>query len=92
MSAVSGAHRPVGALVLLVELDAEVALEQRRQPEGLDAEQLRGHARVEDVATLPAVVLVQQPQVVVGVVEDDLDVGSRQRAPARQRPGGERDR
>ena len=44
------AQRPVGALVLLVELHAEVALEQRRESEGLDAEELRGDARVEDVA------------------------------------------
>ena len=40
--------RPVGALVLLVQLHAEVALQQRGEPESLDAEQLRGDARVEE--------------------------------------------
>jgi methylmalonyl-CoA mutase N-terminal domain/subunit len=56
-------HGPIGALVLLVELHAEVLLEQRRQAEGLDAQQLRRHARVEHVAHVPAVVLMQQSEV-----------------------------
>ena len=69
-----GSHRPVGALVLLVEVDVEERLQERGEAEGLDAEELRGDARVEDVGHPPAVVLVQQPEVVVRVVEDHLDV------------------
>jgi hypothetical protein len=73
MSGVSGPHRPVGALVALVELHAELLLEQRGEAEGALAEELRGDARVEQAAHLPAVVLAQEAQVVVGVVEDHLD-------------------
>jgi len=44
--------------MLFVELHAEVALEQRSQTEGAEPEELCGDARVEDVAGLPAVVLM----------------------------------
>ena len=67
-------QRPVRALMLLVELHAEVALEERGQPERLEAEQLRGDPGVEDVADVPAVILVQEAEVVVRIVKDDLDV------------------
>src|SRR5262249_30168884 len=67
--------RPVRALVLLIELDPEIAFEQRGQPEGLEPEELRGYARVENVDRAPGVILVQQPEIVVGIVEDLLDVG-----------------
>jgi hypothetical protein len=67
------AHRPVGALVALVELHAELLVEQRGEPERALAQQLRGDARVEQAAHLPAVILAQEPQVVVGVVEHRLD-------------------
>ena len=65
-------HGPVGALMLLVELHPEVPLEQRRETEGANAEELRRDARVEDVPGVPAIVLMQQSEVVVGVVKDDL--------------------
>jgi len=67
-------HRPVGALVLLVQLHAEEPLQQRGQAERRVAQQLRRDPRVEDVAHLPAVVLLQQPQVVVGIVEHHFDI------------------
>src|SRR5262252_942977 len=70
-----GTHRPVGALVLLVQLHAEVALQQRGQAERPQTQKLRGDARVEDVPDLPLVVLLQKSQVVVGVVKNDLDPG-----------------
>ena len=78
-------HRPVGALVLLVELHAEVPLEQRGEAERAEAEQLRCDARVEDVADVPAVVLLEQTQIVVGVVKDDLDRRILEHAPERRR-------
>jgi hypothetical protein len=61
--------------VLLVQFHVEELLEQRRQPERLDAEQLRRDPRVEDVVDVPAVVLMQQSQIVVGVVEHNFDPG-----------------
>jgi hypothetical protein len=67
-------HRPVGALMLLLELEPEEALEQRGEPEGADPGELRGDARVEDVPDVPAIVLREEAQVVVGVVKDDLDL------------------
>ena len=67
-------HRPVGALVLLVEPHAEEALEERGQPEGLDAEELGGDPGIEDVGDAPAVVLVEETQIIVGIVEDDLNL------------------
>ena len=67
------AHAPVGALVLLVQLEPEVLLQQRRKAEGGEAEELRRDPRVEDVRHPPAVVLVQEAQVVVSVVKDDFD-------------------
>ena len=67
-------HRPVGALMLLFELDAEESLEERGEAEGADAKELRREARVEDVTKLPIIILMQQPQVIVGIVKDDLYV------------------
>ena len=61
--------------MLLVDLQPEVLLEQRRQAKRGQPEQLRRDSGVEDVVDVPAVVLMQQPEVVVGVVEDDLDPG-----------------
>src|SRR5512141_974961 len=60
--------------MLLVELHFEELLEKRSQPERLDAKQLRSDARVEDVVDVPAVILMKQTQVVVGVMEYDLHV------------------
>src|SRR6185503_11953739 len=65
-------HGPVGALVLLVELHAEEALEQCGEAEGTNAEQLRREPCVEDVAELPTIILVQQTQIVIGIVKHDL--------------------
>src|SRR5438067_1186194 len=59
--------------MFFVELYSEELIEQRREPERLEAEQLGCDARIEDVSCVPAVILVQQSQVVVGVVEHDLD-------------------
>ena len=59
--------------MLLVELEPERALQQRREPERANAEQLRRDARVEEPARVPAVILMQQPEIVVGVVKHLLD-------------------
>jgi hypothetical protein len=59
--------------MLLVELYIEEPLQQRCQSKRADSQQLRGNSRVEDVLDVPAVVLVQEPQVVVGIVEHDFD-------------------
>jgi predicted PurR-regulated permease PerM len=66
-------HGPVSALMLLVDLEAEVALEQRREAERLEPEQLRGDAGVEDVSHVPAVILLEKAEVVIGVVKYHLD-------------------
>src|SRR6185437_15341690 len=85
------AHRPVGALVLFVELDPEVAFEERSEAERAEPEQLRSNARVEDVPHVPAVILLEEPQVVVGVVEHDLDVRAlEERAEEGRRADGQR--
>ena len=68
------AHGPVGALMLLVELHAEEPLEERGKTERANPEQLGCHPRVEDVRRVPAVVLMQEPQIVIGVVQHDLDL------------------
>jgi hypothetical protein len=67
--------------MLLVELYTEEALEQRGEAERANTEELRGDARVEDVGDLPAVVLMEEPQVVVSVVEDDFDRARFEKAP-----------
>src|SRR5690606_16824369 len=65
--------RPVGALVLLVELHAEVLLQQTRQPDLRLTENLRGKLRVEEMRDAYAVVAGEKAQIVIGVVQDDLD-------------------
>src|SRR6185437_13337730 len=73
------------------ELDAEELLEQRGESERADSEQLRGNARVEQTAGVPAVVLEQQAKVVIGVVKDGFraralqQLAKRARFPDRQR-------
>ena len=67
-------HAPVGALMFLVELEPEILLEQRRQSERLDAKQLRRHSRVEQMRDTPPVILMQQTQIVVGIVQHHLDI------------------
>src|SRR5438105_4865528 len=66
-------HRPIRSLVFFVQPDVEVLLQQRRKTERLDAEQLRRNTRVENFGDVPAVILMQQPQVVIGVVKNYLD-------------------
>ena len=64
--------RPVRPLEALVEPDAHVFLEQRRQADAGLVEQLRGDPRVEDRGGAEAVLAVQEAEIVVRVVEDDL--------------------
>ena len=66
-------HAPVGALMLLVQLQPEELLEQCGEPKCADAEQLCCHAGVEEIRDAPAVVLVQEAQVVVRVVQHHFD-------------------
>src|SRR5688500_20342553 len=58
-----------------------MAFEERREPERLDAEQLGGNPGIEDVGDSPAVILVKETEVVVGVMEYDLDVPRFQQIP-----------
>ena len=60
--------------MFLVELEAEILFQQRRETEGPNPQQLRGHPRVEQILHLPAIVLMQQAQIVVGVVQYDFDL------------------
>ena len=84
------AHAPIGALMLLVQLHAEELFEQGSEPERANAQQLRGHARVEEMRDTPPVILVQQAQIVIGVVQHDLDGAIlEQGAKARRRADGQ---
>src|SRR5688500_882813 len=67
-------QRPGGPLVLLVRLYVEELVEERSEAEGLDPQELCRNASVGDVVDVPAIILVQQPQVVVGVMKDHLDL------------------
>src|SRR5258707_1025214 len=67
-------HGPVSALMFLVEPDVEEPLEERGETEGRVPQQLGCDARVEDVRHVPAVVLLEKPEVVIGIVKDDFDV------------------
>ena len=60
--------------MFFVELYSEKLIEQRREPERLEAEQLGCDSRIEDVSCVPAVILVQKTKIVVGIVEDDLHI------------------
>ena len=66
-------HRPVGALMRLVHLQAEVAVEQRGQSECLVAEELGGDHRIDEVCGGEAEVAIEDAQVVVGTVQDLRD-------------------
>jgi hypothetical protein len=63
----------VSCAALLVQPHPEVFVEQRSEPERGEPEQLGRDAGVENVARVPAVVLVQKTQVVIGVVQHLLD-------------------
>ncbi len=63
---------PVRALERLGEPDAEVRLDERREPEPLPAEPARGDHRVEQARQAPAVLTLQAADVVVGAVQDRL--------------------
>src|SRR5262245_5177377 len=67
-------HGPIGALVLLVQLHSKKTLEQRGETERLEPEQLRRDTCVEDVTNVPAVILMEQTEIVIRVVKDDFDV------------------
>src|SRR5207302_7896570 len=68
-------HRPVSALMLFVEADAEVPLEERGETERPNSQHLRRDASVEDVPHMPAIIPLEQPQIVVRVVKYGLDGG-----------------
>ena len=86
-------QRPVGFLVLLIELHAHVLLEQRRQPDGRLGGELGGDAGVEQIDRAKSVVPVEHAQVVVGVVKRLFDgrVGE-QRAERGEIGGGDGER
>src|SRR5205085_2424299 len=83
--------RPVGLLVLLGEPHAHVLFEQRGEPDRWLARELGGDTGVEQPARPEAVVAVQDPQVVVGIVEDLLDLRVIEQ-PAHGREVGDRER
>src|SRR4051812_21102739 len=58
--------------MLFVESDVEVLLEKCSQAERLDSEELRGNPRVEDFGDMPAIILMEKAQIVVGIVKDDF--------------------
>jgi hypothetical protein len=60
--------------MFFVELYCKELLEERCKAERLDAEQLRGNPGVEDVIDVPAVVLMQQAEIVISIVKDDFDL------------------
>src|SRR5258706_516118 len=64
--------------MFLVDLVAEVAIEQRRQAEGLVAEQLRADHRVDQIGDRVSEVAVEDAQVVVRPVQDLGDAAVRQ--------------
>ena len=66
--------RPIGLLVLLRELHPHVLFEQRREPHGRLARELGGDTSVEQPVRPEAVVPVEDPEVVVGIVEYLLDL------------------
>src|SRR5579864_4397620 len=76
--------------MLFVETHVKVALEKRSQAEGTNSQQLGGYSRIENVGDAPAVVLVQQPQVVIGIVKYHLDGAIfQEHAKFMERAGGE---
>ena len=58
--------------MILVEVDAEILLEQRGEAEARDVEQLRGEHRVEHAERAEIAELAQQAQVVVAAVHDEV--------------------
>jgi hypothetical protein len=64
------ALRPVGALLGLVELEAEALRHDRRQPGRLHAQRRRRDARVEQVREAEAELALEDQDVVLAVVED----------------------
>ena len=69
-----GPAAPVGTLARLVERDAEPSREERREADLLLPEKLRGEHRVEDLARVEAVPAREEPQVVVGAVQEEAPV------------------
>ena len=77
--------------MLLGELYPHVLFEQRRKPHRRLARELGGDAGIEQPARPEAVVPVQDPEVVVGIVEDLLDLRVIEQ-PAHGREVGDRER
>ncbi len=69
-----GALRPIGLLMRFRQLHAGIFLEQGREADRGFAHQLRRDPRVEQVLGMEAVIAVENAQIVVGVVEDLLDL------------------
>ena len=70
-----GALRPVSALKVLVQDHPEILLEQGAQPHSWFAEELRRDPGVEEPVGPKSVISIQRSEIVVGVVEQDLDIG-----------------
>ena len=67
-----GALGPVGLLAGLVDGDGEVLLQERREADALEAEELGGEHRVEKAVRREAAEIVQQAQVEVAAVHDEV--------------------
>src|SRR5678815_969367 len=61
--------------MFLVQLHPEKLLEQCSKTKRLDAQELRGNASVENAVDMPAVILVEKSQIIVGIMKHHLDLG-----------------
>ena len=73
-----GSLGPIGFLVRFAELHTEVLLEQGGEADGGFSSELSREPRVEHMTRVKAVVAVQDPQIVVRVVEDLFHDGIRE--------------
>jgi hypothetical protein len=62
-------------LIALVQPHLQVLLQQRGKPDTRLIQQLGGDAGIEEVGCAEPILEIQQPEVIVGVVKNDLDVG-----------------
>ena len=67
--------RPVCLLAVLVELDPEMILQKRGQPDPLATQQLRRQHRVEKALRPEAAEVVEQPEVEIAPVHDQVLLG-----------------
>jgi hypothetical protein len=79
-------ERPVGALELFVEPDAEVFFEQRRQANAGLVEKLGRDARVEQPRGAKPEFMAEQPKIVIGIMEYELDARISQQLPEARKP------